>query len=232
MSPPFYFRIDEFTENHNANPEHDINGKWVPSTKPGANVRKNDRGATGHWWICDGTKIRSLPGWTPPHGSVPYKTCSTIYSGGHGFHIMDGDATSPSDSAAWHHLWFEWDERKYSSALTYAGEQRTLRIQNSEARWPSMLLPDIYHGPHYPTPNYGGLTGDLPIFLALIAFSMKPERLSNELPKMMRQGEWGTHSRSNGRTDKRGVIVYVYSYNDNDGELAELEDGDLGFYYN
>lgn len=33
-------------------------------------------------------------------------------------------------------------------------------------------------------------------------------------------------------TDKRGVIVDVYSYNDNDEELAQLEDGDLGFYYN
>lgn len=33
-------------------------------------------------------------------------------------------------------------------------------------------------------------------------------------------------------TDKRGVIVYVYPYSNNEQELAALENGDLGFYYN
>jgi hypothetical protein len=114
-----------------------------------------------------------------------------------------------------------------------------------------MLLPDIYHGPAYPYQGYGGLTGDLPIFLSLIAFSMKPERLPQELPRMMHNGEWGTHTKSHGRmfptlyikthlincpgTDKRGVIVYVYAINDSEEEREELEsyeDGSLGKYYN
>jgi hypothetical protein len=32
--------------------------------------------------------------------------------------------------------------------------------------------------------------------------------------------------------DKRGVIVYVYAFNNNDAELKALEEGILGNYYN
>jgi hypothetical protein len=115
-----------------------------------------------------------------------------------------------------------------------------------------MLLPDIYHGPAYSAPGYGGLTGDLPIFLALMAFSMKPDRLPTQLPKLMRNGDWVTHERSHGRTchtrpnflllnftdprdigvDKRGLIVYVYAYNGNKDELEGYEDGSYGNYFN
>lgn len=31
--------------------------------------------------------------------------------------------------------------------------------------------------------------------------------------------------------DKRGVIVYIYPYNNNIAELAALENGDFGTYY-
>jgi hypothetical protein len=50
-----------------------------------------------------------------------------------------------------------------------------------------MLLPDIYHGPPYSAPGYGGLTGDLPIFLGLLALSMKPDRLMTELPRLIQR---------------------------------------------
>jgi hypothetical protein len=33
-------------------------------------------------------------------------------------------------------------------------------------------------------------------------------------------------------THKRGVIVYVYAYNNNNEELKALENGSLGYYYN
>jgi hypothetical protein len=62
-----------------------------------------------------------------------------------------------------------------------------------------MLLPDIYHGPHYSAAGYGGLTGDLPIFLSLLALSMKPSRLAEELPKLMKDGDWVEHQKSHGR---------------------------------
>lgn len=113
-----------------------------------------------------------------------------------------------------------------------------------------MLLPDIYHGAAYPHTGYGGLTGELPIFLALLAFSMAPGHLANDLPNMMSGGSWRAHRQSHGResytfktrggtclltrpgTNKRGVIVYVYTVDDNHDELAAYEKGELGNYYN
>jgi hypothetical protein len=129
----------------------------------------------------------------------PYKTFSTIYSDGHGFYVLRGDATNPPDSESWHDLWFDWDETTLSSALTNVGTRRALRVQDPKSRWPRMLLPDIYHGPHYSAAGYGGLTGDLPIFLSLLALSMKPSRLAEELPKLMKDGDWVEHQKSHGR---------------------------------
>jgi hypothetical protein len=61
-----------------------------------------------------------------------------------------------------------------------------------------MLLPEIYHGPEWANEGYGGLTGDLSIFLALVAFSMSPNRLATEIQNMVKDGEWTTHDRSHG----------------------------------
>jgi hypothetical protein len=166
---------------------------------PGYNIPKNGVGASGQWWYCDRNRIHLLRGWSPPEDTKPYKSFSTVYSDGHGFHVMQGDATNPSPNEAWHLLWFDWDETTLSSALTNAGTSRRLRVQNPSARWPRMLLPDIYHGPDYSAAGYGGLTGDLPIFLALIAFSMRPNRLVAQLPRLMVDGDWTEHQRSHGR---------------------------------
>ncbi|KAH7413633.1 hypothetical protein DE146DRAFT_749836 [Phaeosphaeria sp. MPI-PUGE-AT-0046c] len=48
---------------------------------------------------------------------------------------------------------------------------------------------------------------------------------------MMDEGEWQEHHQLPGRIHKRGVIVYVYPYGDNEDELKALENGDLGPYY-
>jgi hypothetical protein len=194
--------VDEFTESSQAIQHFDSVGNWIPAALAGNYVRKtggSSIGASGKWWFCDGAKIRQID-WSPPEGAIPYKTFSTIYSAGYGFWILNGDATNPPTSDVWHRLWFDWDDTTLASTLTNAGTQATLRVQDVNARWPKMLLPDIYHGPHYVASNYGGLRGDLPIFLSLIAFSMRPDRLSTELPRLMEEGDWKTHSRSHGRT--------------------------------
>lgn len=164
----------------------------------GYNIRING-GVSGQWYYCDKKSICLLPGWRPAEGVPPYKTFSTIYSDGHGFHVLRGDATSPPQSETWHDLSFDWDETTLSSALTNAGTRRALRIQDPNARWPRMLLPDIYHGGDYAVANYGGLTGDLPIFLSLLALSMKPGWLAEELPRLMKDGDWVEHKRNHGR---------------------------------
>jgi hypothetical protein len=164
----------------------------------GYNIRING-GVSGQWFHCNGERIRHLSDWKPAEGEAAYKIFSTIYSDGHGLHVLRGDATNPPQSETWHDLSFDWNETTLSSAVTNAGGSRSLRVHNPNSRWPPMLLPDIYHGPEYAGTHYGGLTGDLPIFLALVALSMRPERLSTQLPKMMVEGEWVEHNRSHGR---------------------------------
>jgi hypothetical protein len=198
-SAKFVFRIDEFTEHPDAPELLDQNGKWIPSALPGYNIRIPG-GVSGQWWICNrNNKVQRLPGSNPPVGSSLYKTCSTIYSEGHGFHVLRGDATNPPPEESWQHLWFEWNDTTLSSVLTNAGTRRGLRVQDPNAWWPHMLLPNIYHGPAYTAAGYGGLRGELAIFLALVAFSMKPEMLSTGLPKLTENGGWGTHDYPHGR---------------------------------
>jgi hypothetical protein len=197
--PAFVFRIDEFTEHPDAPERCDQYGKFIPSDVPGYNIRQSG-GASGQWWLCEkDNKVQRLASPNPPVGSSLYKTFSTIYSDGHGFHVLRGDAINPPAGEAWQHLWFEWNERTLSSALTNAGTARALRVQDPSAWWPHMLLPDIYHGPTYTAAGYGGLTGELAIFLALVALSMKPERLLTELPRLTEKGEWVTHGCAHGR---------------------------------
>jgi hypothetical protein len=197
-SVKFYFRIDEFTEHPEAIEQFDKNGRWCPVAISGYNIRI-DGGISGQWYHCDGESIHHVSNWRPAGGEAPYKTFSMIYSDGHGLHVLRGDATNPLQSETWQDLSFDWDETTLSSTLTNAGARRSLRVHNPNARWPRMLLPDIYHGPEYPGSHYGGLTGDLPIFLALVALSMRPERLAAQLPRMMEDGEWIEHERSHGR---------------------------------
>jgi hypothetical protein len=113
-----------------------------------------------------------------------------------------------------------------------------------------MLLPNIYHGIETPYQQYGALKGELGIFLALVAFSMKKESLSQYLPAMFAGKQWLTHTLKHGRKspcspswpwlihrtgeDGRGVIVYVYacpSNWDDKGTKENLELYENGHYY-
>ncbi|KAF1954088.1 hypothetical protein CC80DRAFT_418342 [Byssothecium circinans] len=207
--PPFFFRIDEIVERGVSRPQNDGN-IWRPSTRRGDNACIPG-GASGKWWYCDGQGIRPMPGL--PANSVPYKTFSAYYCGGFGFWILRGDATRPTGGEAWHPLSFDYEETDYSTYLTNAGQRHTLNWTRPDQFWPRMLLPTHYHDARRVTQDlrYGGLTGDLPIFLALLAFSMPPNQLTYMLPFMFQAGRWGFHSLQDGRTDKRGVVVYVYT---------------------
>jgi hypothetical protein len=86
--PAFAFRICEIREHENVHPAVDSNGYWLPSHIPGYNVVASG-GATGVWWICNGTQI-----WSVPDADLPrkehYKTHSVFFSGGYGFKILEG----------------------------------------------------------------------------------------------------------------------------------------------
>jgi hypothetical protein len=108
------------------------------------------------------------------------------------------DATNPSNGDIWHRLLFDHEPKTYQSALSNTGMQATLRVQHPGARWPHMLFHDIYHGPPYPHEGYGGLTGQLDMLLALIAFSMPPHRLEDGIVHMVEHSQWTVHNRSHG----------------------------------
>lgn len=160
----------------------------------------NGTGATGTWWYCDGQSIRALDVSAPPAGSSHFQTFSTFYTDGFGFWILRGDATSPPAAETWHPLSFDWDEHDYSAYLTNAGEERTVRVQRSDQSWPHMLLPSTNQIKATVThQNYGGLKGDLAIFLALVAMSVERHNLPILLPQIFVNGSWATHRLKHGR---------------------------------
>jgi hypothetical protein len=100
----------------------------------------------------------------------------------------------------WKPLQFDHDEVDFSSYLTSEGTAQTLRCQRPDQQWARMLLPDIYQT--HPTTTfrtYGGLKGNLPLFLALIAFSMGREDLEHYLRVMFQEGAWQVHGLPHGR---------------------------------
>jgi hypothetical protein len=137
-----------------------------------------------------------VPGNQLPWDSQPYKTMSTYYSAGQGFWILNGDAAnlSPDDWEAWHLLKFEHSGADKSSYLTNVGPHQTLKVQRADQRWPGLLLPNIYHTANQPDVlEEGGLRGDLPIFLALIALSTTAPYTSAAIRTSFIGGSWIEH---------------------------------------
>ncbi|OCK80610.1 hypothetical protein K432DRAFT_39937 [Lepidopterella palustris CBS 459.81] len=232
MSPKYVFRIDALEENIDQ-PLTDNEGRWIPSADSGSN-RLVYGGITGRYWYCDGQDIAG-PLDAQPRTCAHYKTYSIYYD--QGFWVFNGDVVQGKEGEAWHRLSFTHDETDYSSYLTNAGEHHTLRTQRFDQRWPQMLLPDIYHIPAHlriDSPQYGGLNGELPIFLALIAFSIHPNHVGWALANCFKNGSWLVHQYSNGRESKRGMVVRVWACPPDSlgDDLAELEAGHWGNYFN
>ena len=186
--PPYIFQIDEIREHPNIQPIVDNEGYWIPSIFQGWNYRITE-GATGSLWYCNGSRIYSIPPESLPPQSTLYSTFSVFFSGGRGFRVLRGDALAPPGGEAWHCLRFIPGPNS-SSFLTNAGTQDTITCQRNDQFWPFMLLPDIYHGPRTTNMNVGGLIGELPIFLALVALSMPPETVVQDLPRLFQGSQW------------------------------------------
>lgn len=113
---------------------------------------------------------------------------------------MQGDAVAPPGDSTWQPLHFDHDS-DWSSYLCNAAEHRTVACRRADQRWLAMLLPDIYYSSTVVTQHrgYGKLKGDLPIFLALIAFAMDPTQMRAYLPSMFTNGRWKVYHMPNGR---------------------------------
>lgn len=144
---------------------------------------------------CNGQQI----GWLTqqPAGSQVYKKYSMYYADGLGFWVLRGDARSPQNGDDWHRLCFDsYDANRCTSYLTNAGQLSTLRVQPPYPQaWATMLLPDIYHSRNPATPHHpGGLVGELPIFLGLMAFTITRDNLASVLPHTFAGGRWNVHA--------------------------------------
>jgi hypothetical protein len=189
--------MDEIGEHPNALVVINNKGQWEPPTAANSNIRIGG-GISGTYWLCNGQNIQPL-GDRLPSGALPYKTFSMYYCAGFGFWVLRGDATTPTEES-WRPLEFDHDTSDYSSYLTNAGTEQTLRCQRPSQRWPRMLLPDIYQVPPTPTHEaYGHLKGELPILLALIAFSMSKENLQQCIRRMFMGQVWQVHGFPHGR---------------------------------
>ncbi|RYN36908.1 hypothetical protein AA0112_g4743 [Alternaria arborescens] len=210
--PPFIFQVDEIFENLGDAPDQlDRHGIWQPTTAPNASHNYTPGvGASGKTWLCDGLQIREV---MFPMTAQWYKTYSVYYASGAGFWVLKGDARNPPSDDVFHKLQFNYYQHPpESSYLTSSGQYNMLRVQPQDP-WANLLLPDIYHTSAAPSsPQYGGLVGELPIFLALMAFTTSREYLPSVLPHLFTRGNWvPSHTWQFKRTEKRGVVVKVYN---------------------
>ncbi|KAJ8107434.1 hypothetical protein OPT61_g8870 [Boeremia exigua] len=229
-TPSFVFRIKEIRDSPRSRYFY---GQGPVSNEPEASVAVAE-GAFNIWWECDGQQIQRLDNALIP-GLNHYKTHSMYFSDGEGFSVLRGDATAPKNRNLWASLKFDhkYDE-ECSSSLTYHHGQSSLHCYRRDQVWVKMLLPDIYHGSNIvETSSQGALDGELPIFLALIAFSMPVTNLELFLPTMFHSGEWQQFNIANGRTHRRGVVAEVYTFSPQAGgstaeEIRQFEDGHTG----
>ncbi|KAH4639700.1 hypothetical protein HBH81_094080 [Parastagonospora nodorum] len=226
----YSFRFDEFTNIPEYLGKRGKNELWEPSAVSGDNIRIPGS-LPDQWWSFTGGQIQPVERWDISKEVKPYKTVSMMYLEGFGFCIMEADATMPRPHEVWHPLSFEWKIDTMASLLKIKGTEPRL-FTKSNAQWVKMLLPAMYHG--FIEPNigdHGGLSGDLGIFLALLAFSIKPDSLLTVLPKLMVNGEWQVHTEAHGRIDRRGVIVQIYTTTSHWSDLTEMEKGQRDMYY-
>ncbi|KAF2492289.1 hypothetical protein BU16DRAFT_445510, partial [Lophium mytilinum] len=191
----YVFRIDDLKEIPTKFAPSSDSYLWAPSTEPGSHILR-EGGISGRYWLNDGYCNREIAG--PPQGSVHFKTYSMYYDAG--FWISASDASRPDiEAKPWRRVSFEWDKATYASHLAHAGDCSTLRTQRPGQDWPRNLLPNIYHAPSNcwtaDTHNqYGGLVGELPILLGLIAFSISISYADYAISTCFSKGSYKTHS--------------------------------------
>ena len=197
----------------------DAVGTWYPPKPLGTNQLIGG-GVSGLYWYCNGnfiSQVAYLPG-----NCLHFKTFSVYHYKGifwaskcdaTAVQVGDGDGNTGYQGSkdapggggeGWHLLSFDYEseddeQQTYSSHITNAGEHDRLRTQRPDQTWPNMLLPEHYHAPESSRTSaeyhqYGGLTGELPLFLALIAFSVDANHVHWALGACFRNDIWETHN--------------------------------------
>ena len=216
----FLFRIDPLLP---SNPS-------LGSQRPGDHWRPPDvwnqyQSASGHLYRWKDGIVTLVPPQElallkPEQQYHTHPTCVNLYSsatvfyqhGARGFLAVEFDARRDnvrSHPPGWHPIGFQYDldplvhNRGYSY-IHVAGDRPCLPAPGNPA-WNHQLFPDSYHydvhhGPNPPL-NSAGVTGQLPLLLALAAFSCPQTQLHATLVSNLRRNNWRAHppGQNNGR---------------------------------
>ncbi|KAJ9639970.1 hypothetical protein H2199_006203 [Coniosporium tulheliwenetii] len=216
---------------------------------PGSNQIDPNR-IPGRILYCNGQSIRLWEG-PLPTGTWDHRVLSIYHTLGRFYAIAydatkhqvgdgddgDGPAYDSDDNddspfyADWSVLGFRYGGQArdgcHLSSATVPAEQFALYAHQSEQRWPTMLFSDIYHARD--RSHRGGLIAELPVVLALVAFSTQPAWVESTLMNLFKNGIWGAHYDQHGRHDRRGMVVTVWcAPESNRAALERYESGRSG----
>ena len=227
MAPPFIFRVKEIQPHPRIGSQYFSNGLWLPPRLLGGNVVA--RGTQIHTFCFTGEAvfaIASLPTESLHYKTssvyyhsehfwvVPYD--ATIYQvhDGDEENISDSDQDDYDDDIDYENPVSDWAELSfnavdgddtYTSYVTCRGKYHRLLVQRTDQRWAQKLFPDRFHSheelfpPRYVGRDYGGLVGELPLLLALIAFSVRPSEVPDTLAQCMNGHRWDCTQPTRGR---------------------------------
>lgn len=204
----FYFRITNIAPRPGSRPRGMPRGVWLPPEGG------NSIATSSQLFYFDGRTVYDVTySVNPPAGSQEFGVCS-MYHDFSTFWAVDYDATqhlvNQADNRDWTAVGFDHSTPTINW-VGIGGGQRRLGVQRNQS-WVHALFPENHQPRRYSTDErYGGLCGELPVIIALIAFSMDPEYLAHVLTHCMREGTWEGHSYPHGRDDGRGMIVTVFT---------------------
>ncbi|KAF2140205.1 uncharacterized protein K452DRAFT_309982 [Aplosporella prunicola CBS 121167] len=212
-APSFYFRVISIQETPESVPRSLGQGIWFPPAHTGSS-----QATLPQWFYYDGTAVIAAA--TIPPGLYEYGTYSVYYDDSKFWAVPYNVLQIPvatGENYDWNRVMFSHGEVDgTASRVTLGGEHWQLGPQHHQhQQWIRMLFPENHHpDPSMNPPNYssyGGLSGDLPLVLALIAFSIEPQYIYHAFQHCLTNHSWQAHQYRHGRRNKRGMMVSVYA---------------------
>lgn len=222
--PSFLFIVNDLTTNDDPDqpgsiPQRRINGRWHPpevpqgfyAQQPGDVYRWSNGAVTlagGYYWTAQSTE--NANGTIYTNGSnggfiwPQYYRAATVFFCNRFdlFFTAVGDAGTRvmadcGPEETWQPLTFLHENN--NSYVQHAGDEEHLAVR--QAAWLEQLLPNAYRRESRSGPSTGGLSGLLPIIIALVAFSCATEDFYRILidERAWRGHRWVPHSRPHGR---------------------------------
>ena len=85
--------------------------------------------------------------------------------------------------------WVSMSFNHLTNSVSYAGrrlQKWRLCVERDDQDWARQILPDVYMAQAQPdNPQHGGLIGDLPLLLGLIAFAVRDTEATTVLPRVI-----------------------------------------------